>query len=116
MAPSAREWGKSGVWVALESQRYNPAGTSVCVRLLCCPETRASVAILCTASESSPVAALEPLEPPSAPNDPDKNIIAKYKIVEDNIYNFNKTGFLIGIIASYMVVIISKRRSKAKMV
>ena len=45
-----------------------------------------------------------------------KNIVAKYGIVEDDIYNFDETGFLIGMIASYMVVITSKGRSKAKMV
>jgi len=42
--------------------------------------------------------------------------VAKYGIVEDDIYNFDETGFLIGMIAFYMVVTTSKGRSKAKIV
>ena len=45
-----------------------------------------------------------------------KNIVAKYGIVEDDIYNFDETGFLMGMIASCMVVTTSEGRSKAKMV
>ena len=45
-----------------------------------------------------------------------KNTIAKYGIVEDDIYNFDETGFLMGMIASCMVVTTSDGRSKAKLV
>ena len=42
--------------------------------------------------------------------------MAKYGIVEDDIYNFDEIGFLMGMIASCMVVTTSEGRSKAKMV
>ena len=38
------------------------------------------------------------------------NTITKYRIYKDNIFNFNKTGFIIGIIATVKVVTASKRR------
>jgi hypothetical protein len=43
-----------------------------------------------------------------------KNTIAKYGIVEDDIYNFDETGFMMGIISTAMVVTSSERRGKAK--
>ena len=44
------------------------------------------------------------------------NIIAKYGIRSDDIYNFDETGFLMGMIASGMVVTGAERRSKPKSV
>ena len=38
------------------------------------------------------------------------NTITKYRIYKDNIFNFNKTGFIIGIIATAKVVTASKRQ------
>ncbi|KAK1837529.1 transposase [Colletotrichum chrysophilum] len=43
------------------------------------------------------------------------NIIAKYGIVDSDIYNFDKTGFMMGQIASGMVVTSAERRSNTKM-
>ncbi len=43
------------------------------------------------------------------------NIKAKYSIVDDDIYNFDETGFMIGIIFAGMVVTTSDGRSKAKL-
>lgn len=44
------------------------------------------------------------------------NIIAKYGIDVGDIYNFDETGFLMGMIASGMVIIGSERRAKPKSV
>jgi hypothetical protein len=44
------------------------------------------------------------------------NIIAKYGIRLDNIYNFDETGFMMGVIASAMVVIGVERRGNPKKV
>lgn len=44
------------------------------------------------------------------------NTIAKYGIRSDDIYNFDETGFLMGMIASGMVVTGAERRSKPKSV
>lgn len=44
------------------------------------------------------------------------NIIAKYGIRSEDIYNFDETGFLMGMIASGMVVTGSERRLKPKSV
>jgi hypothetical protein len=44
-----------------------------------------------------------------------QNVKAKYGIVDDDIYNFDETGFMIGIIFAGMVVTISDGRSKAKL-
>jgi hypothetical protein len=45
-----------------------------------------------------------------------RNIIAKYRIVESNIYNFDKIGFIIGVISSGIVIIIVERRINTKIV
>ncbi|KAL9573960.1 hypothetical protein ACKAV7_001904 [Fusarium commune] len=45
-----------------------------------------------------------------------ENTIAKYGIRLDEIYNFNKTGFLMGMIASRMVVMGTDRRGRPKSV
>ncbi|KAM5521699.1 fot5 transposase [Fusarium oxysporum f. sp. phaseoli] len=44
------------------------------------------------------------------------NIIAKYSITLADIYNFDETGFIMGIIASGMVVIGTDRRGRPKLV
>ncbi|OHW94590.1 fot5 transposase, partial [Colletotrichum incanum] len=44
-----------------------------------------------------------------------KNTIAKYGIDESDIYNFDETGFMMGQIASGMVVTSAERRSNTKM-
>ena len=44
-----------------------------------------------------------------------RNVKAKYGIVDDNIYNFDETGFIMGIIFAGMVVMTSDSRSKAKL-
>ncbi|KAL6351957.1 hypothetical protein LRP88_14769 [Fusarium phalaenopsidis] len=44
------------------------------------------------------------------------NTIAKYGIRSDDLYNFDETGFLMGMIASGIVVTGSERRSKPKSV
>ena len=44
------------------------------------------------------------------------NTIAKYGIRSDDLYNFDETGFLMGMIASGMVITGSERRSKPKSV
>jgi len=41
-----------------------------------------------------------------------RNIINKYRICKKDIYNFDKTGFLIGQIFSKMVVIAAEQRSR----
>jgi hypothetical protein len=43
------------------------------------------------------------------------NVKAKYGIVDDDIYNFDETGFMIGIIYIGMVVTTSNGRAKAKL-
>ena len=43
-----------------------------------------------------------------------RNIVAKYRILELDIQNFDKTGFLIGQISSTLVIISSKGYRKAK--
>ena len=45
-----------------------------------------------------------------------QNTIAKYGIHSDDIYNFDKTGFQMGMIASGMVVTGSEKREKPKSV
>lgn len=42
-----------------------------------------------------------------------QNTIAKFGIVEDDIYNFDETGFVIGIVSTSRVVTTSDRRGKA---
>ena len=44
-----------------------------------------------------------------------KNFVAKYGIQEEDIYNFDETGFMMGQIESSMVVTNSERSSKPKM-
>ncbi len=44
-----------------------------------------------------------------------QNVKAKYSIVDNNTYNFDKTEFIIGIIFVSMVVTTSDGRSKAKL-
>ncbi|RKK48720.1 hypothetical protein BFJ67_g7192, partial [Fusarium oxysporum f. sp. cepae] len=44
-----------------------------------------------------------------------RNIITKYGIVESDIYNFDETGFMMGIISTGMVVTSAERRSNAKL-
>ncbi|KIM92711.1 hypothetical protein OIDMADRAFT_139135, partial [Oidiodendron maius Zn] len=43
-----------------------------------------------------------------------KNIIIKYRIIDIDIYNFDKTRFIIGIILIVIVVISLKRSSRVK--
>ena len=44
-----------------------------------------------------------------------RNVKAKYGVVDDDIYNFDETGFMMGIIFAGMVVTTSDGRSKAKL-
>ena len=44
-----------------------------------------------------------------------RNVKAKYGIVDDDIYNFDETGFIMGIIFAGMVVTTSDSRNKAKL-
>ncbi|OHW94805.1 pogo transposable element with krab domain [Colletotrichum incanum] len=44
-----------------------------------------------------------------------QNTIAKYGIVDSDIYNFDETGFMMGVIAAGMVVTSTERRSNTKM-
>ena len=44
-----------------------------------------------------------------------QNVKAKYGIVDDDIYNFDETGFMMGIIFAGMVVTTSDSRGKAKL-
>ncbi|KAF6514198.1 hypothetical protein HZS61_006454 [Fusarium oxysporum f. sp. conglutinans] len=44
------------------------------------------------------------------------NVIAKYGIRPDEIYNFDETGFMMGVIASGMVVTGAERRGRPKVV
>jgi hypothetical protein len=43
-----------------------------------------------------------------------KNTIAKYGIVDADIYNFDETGFMMGVISTAMVVTSSERAGRAK--
>ena len=43
-----------------------------------------------------------------------KNTIAKYSICDADIYNFDETGFMMGVISTGMVVTSSDGRAKAK--
>jgi hypothetical protein len=45
-----------------------------------------------------------------------QNTIAKYSIRSDDIWNFDETGFMMGIIGSGMVVIGSERQGRPKLV
>jgi hypothetical protein len=45
-----------------------------------------------------------------------ENIIMKYSFTLANIYNFNKTGFIIGMIASGIVIIGTERHRKPKLI
>ncbi|KFZ19968.1 hypothetical protein V501_00378 [Pseudogymnoascus sp. VKM F-4519 (FW-2642)] len=45
-----------------------------------------------------------------------QNTITKYRINDADIYNFDETGFMMGVISTAMVVTSSDRRAKAKMV
>ncbi|KAF6783104.1 transposase [Colletotrichum sojae] len=45
-----------------------------------------------------------------------RNIMAKYSIREGDIYNFNRTSFIIGVITASIVVIYANRYGKAKSV
>ena len=45
-----------------------------------------------------------------------RNTIMKYSICNIDIYNFNETGFIIGIISTAIVVTSSDRQAKAKKV
>jgi hypothetical protein len=44
-----------------------------------------------------------------------ENIITKYSIVDDDIYNFDETGFQMGVISAGMVVISLERVLNAKL-
>jgi hypothetical protein len=43
-----------------------------------------------------------------------RNTIAKYQICNEDIYNFDETGFMIGVISTGIVVTSSDRQAKAK--
>ena len=43
-----------------------------------------------------------------------RNTIVKYGIEESDIYNFDETGFLMGVISTAMVVTSAERRGRAK--
>jgi len=43
------------------------------------------------------------------------NMMAKHGILYDDVYNFDETGFMMGIIYAGMVVMTSDGRSKAKL-
>lgn len=44
-----------------------------------------------------------------------QNMVAKYGILESDIWNFDETGFMMGVISSAMVITTSDGRGKAKM-
>ena len=44
-----------------------------------------------------------------------RNMMTKYGIVEDDVYNFDETGFMMGFIFAGMVVTTSEGRGKAKL-
>jgi hypothetical protein len=43
-----------------------------------------------------------------------RNMVVKYRIQEEDIYNFDETGFLIGMLSSTKVVISSERRGRPR--
>ena len=43
-----------------------------------------------------------------------RNIMAKYRIQIENLYNFDETGFMMGIIISFLIITRSDRHEKAK--
>ena len=43
-----------------------------------------------------------------------RNTIAKYGIVDADIYNFDETGFMMGVLSTAMVVTSSQRSGRAK--
>jgi hypothetical protein len=43
-------------------------------------------------------------------------MMAKYGVVDDDLYNFNETGFMMGVITASMVITRSDRHRKAKSV
>lgn len=43
-----------------------------------------------------------------------RNMVAKYGILEEDIYNFDEVGFLIGVIATAKVVTSSESRNRPK--
>jgi hypothetical protein len=45
-----------------------------------------------------------------------ENIRAKYGVTDSDFYNFDETGFIIGVICPAIVVIRADRRSKGKAV
>jgi hypothetical protein len=45
-----------------------------------------------------------------------KNTITKYGIVDSDIFNFDETGFMMGIISTGMVVTSAERLSNTKLV
>ena len=45
-----------------------------------------------------------------------QNTITKYRINDIDIYNFDETGFIIGVILTAIVITSSDRRAKAKTV
>ena len=45
-----------------------------------------------------------------------ENTITKYGIIDDDIYNFDETGFQIGVISASMVVTSSERVSNVKLI
>lgn len=44
-----------------------------------------------------------------------QNTIAKYGISETDIYNFDETGFMIGMVSASMVVTNAERRGRPKL-
>jgi len=42
--------------------------------------------------------------------------MAKYGIIDDDLYNFDETGFIMGVIIAAMVIIHADRQGKAKFV
>ena len=45
-----------------------------------------------------------------------RNMMAKYGVQPEDLYNFDETGFMMGVIASSMVITRSDRHGKAKSV
>ena len=43
-----------------------------------------------------------------------RNIMTKYSIQPEDLYNFDETGFIIGVITSLIMVMRSDRREKTK--
>src|SRR5450432_4301142 len=43
-----------------------------------------------------------------------QNMVAKYRILEEDIYNFNKAGFIIGVIATAKVITSAESRNRPK--